>query len=165
MASVVSLVFYSQGAIAGPPGWYWGIGYHNPTNAAIGLNFSRFWPRWVFEFGIGYMDSTSATNCSNSADTESVKCYFKNASSSRANLEVAGGVNFKYLLGRDNIRPYIQLGSHAGLAIQSGPHLKIGGALGSGFGGVGFFIMGNSTDFYLSYLFVGSGLLQFGFNF
>lgn len=162
--SVLMSYLISNTALAGPPGWYWGMGYHNPPNAAIGLNFTRLWYRWAFEFGMGYLNSTESEDCTPGSNG-SIRCYFSNASSSHANLDMAGAINVKYILGQANIRPYIQVGSFAGLAVQSGPHLKLSGALGSSYSGLGFFIMGDTFDFYLSYLFAGPGLLQFGFNF
>lgn len=165
LSMTLFLTLISSPVMAGPPGWYWSLGYHNPINAAVGFNLMRLWHRWAVEFGVGYLDSTNSNTCDTEANNSSVKCYFTRASSTYANLEMAGGVNVKYLLGNANIRPYIQVGSHAGASMRVGSTFRLSGAVGSGYSGVGFFIMGENVDFYLSYVLAGSGLLQFGFNF
>lgn len=136
-------------------GWSWGVGYHNPPNATLGLNFMHLWTNWAFEVGLGYINSTE----SNSSNTKA------NSSSNNVNLAVGGDLNFKYLFSSGTFRPYLQGGTYLGLAAQSGDNSGAGASVGGGFGGAGFFIMTNSVDFYISYITAGNGSLQFGINF
>lgn len=137
-------------------GWSWGIGYHNPPNATIGLNFMHLWSNWAFEVGLGYINSTES-NSSNSTNSSS--------NNKNLNLAIAGDMNLKYLFGSGGFRPYLQGGTYAGVAAQTGNSSGASASLSSGFAGLGFFIMASSFDFYISYVTAGNGSLQLGFNF
>lgn len=137
-------------------GWSWGIGYHNPPNATIGLNFMHLWSNWAFELGIGYINSTESNN---SSDSNS------DSNSKNVNLALAGDLNLKYLFGSGTFRPYLQGGTYAGMAAQTGKSSGASASLNNGFAGAGFFIMTSSFDFYISYVTAGNGSLQLGFNF
>lgn len=134
-------------------GWSWGVGYHNPPNATIGLNFMHLWNQWAFEFGLGYINSTEKESSNSSSNSNDV------------NLSVAGDLNLKYLFGSGRFRPYVQGGTYAGVAAQTGNSSGANASLSSGFAGAGFFILGSSFDFYISYVTAGKGSLQLGFNF
>ena len=133
-------------------GWSWGVGYHNPPNATIGLNFMHLWSNWAFEVGIGYINSTDNENSSDS-------------DSKNLNLSLAGDINLKYLFGSGAFRPYLQGGTYAGMAAKAGNSSGASASLNNGFAGAGFFIMSSSFDFYISYVTAGNGSLQLGFNF
>lgn len=135
-------------------GWSWGVGYHNPPNATIGLNFMHLWSNWAFEAGLGYINSTESNNSSAS-----------NSNSKNVNLALAGDINLKYLFGSGSFRPYLQGGTYAGMAAQAGNSSGASASLSNGFAGAGFFIMAGSFDFYISYVTAGNGSLQLGFNF
>jgi hypothetical protein len=137
-------------------GWSWGIGYHNPPNATLGLNFMHLWSNWAFELGLGYVNSTE-TNSTNSSNQSS--------STSNVNLSVAGDINLKYLFSSGGFRPYLQGGTYAGVGARAGDSSGASASVGGGFVGAGFFIMGSSVDFYLSFITAGSGSVQLGLCF
>lgn len=146
------LMFAPSSFAMASSGWSWGVGYHNPPNATIGLNFMHLWSNWAFELGIGYVNSTESSNSSDSKSKD-------------VNLALAGDLNLKYLFGSGAFRPYLQGGTYAGLAAQSGKSSGASASLNNGFAGAGFFIMTSSFDFYISYVTAGNGSLQLGFNF
>jgi len=151
--------FYSTSFVYAGSGWNWGVGYHNPPNATIGLNFMHLWSQWAFEAGIGYVNSTESNNNSSSSTSST------GSKTNNINVSVAGDINLKYLFGSGNFRPYIQGGTYVGVGAQTGNSSGASASLSSGFAGLGFFIMGSSVDFYLSYVTSGNGSLQLGFNF
>jgi hypothetical protein len=145
-------------ASAGSSGWSWGVGYHNPPNATIGLNFMHLWSNWAFELGVGYINSTESSSNNSSNDTS-------NSENKTVNLAVAGDMNLKYLFSSGTFRPYLQGGTYVGAAAAAGDQSGASASVGGGFAGAGFFIMGSSVDFYVSYITAGNGSFQFGFNF
>lgn len=144
-------------SLAGSSGWSWGIGYHNPPNATLGLNFMYLWTNWAFEVGLGYINSTESSSSSSSSSSSN--------NNNDVNLSVAGDINLKYLFGSGTFRPYLQGGSYAGVAAHSGSGSNVGASVGGGFAGLGFYLMGGSFDFYLGYVTAGNGSLQLGLNF
>ncbi len=154
MITIVNILFLTNPVMAGS-GWSWGVGYHNPPNATLGLNFMHLWTNWAFEVGLGYINSTESKSANSNSNT----------SNNNVNLAVGGDLNLKYLFSSGTFRPYVQGGTYLGMAAQSGDHSGAGASVGGGFAGLGFFIMGSSVDFYISYITAGNGSLQFGFNF
>lgn len=162
-ASLIFMTFFifSIKSWSSSSGWSWGIGYHNPPNSTIGVNFMHLWSQWAFEVGIGYINS-SESNSRNSSNTSSSS---SSSSNNDVSVSAGGDLNFKYLFGYGTFRPYIQGGTFFGIGARSGDNSGATASANGGFGGLGFFIMSSSVDFYISYISAGNGSLQFGLNF
>lgn len=142
----------SEGALA-RSGWSWGVGYHNPPNATLGLNFMHLWSNWAFELGLGYINSTESDEAEKASPVGDVR------------FSMAGDVNLKYLFGSGSFRPYLQGGTYFGFGAQTGDQSGVNASAGGAFAGLGIFILGQSIDFYIGLVTARNGSLQFGFNF
>jgi hypothetical protein len=141
---MASAVFFSSTAHAR---WSWSIGYHNPPDATIGVNFMHLWSNWAFEFGIGFIGSRETVG-------------------NRSNVfTVAGDVNMKYLFMSGAVRPYLQGGFGTALSTSSQGDVGAGASLSNPFGGAGIMAFGNKFYVYASYLFVNQSSLQAGLGF
>ncbi len=153
----LTIVFMGSKSWSSSYGWSWGIGYHNPPNSTIGINFMRLWSQWAFDVGVGYMNS-SESNSNNSSNSS-------NSNSKNVSVSAGGDLNFKYLFGSGSVRPYLQGGTFFGVGAQSGNNSGASASASGGFGGAGLFFMSGSVDFYISYISAGNGSLQLGLNF
>jgi len=122
--------------LAAPPalaGWSLNIGWHNPPNSTLGINFLYIGSALAFEIGVGALDfgSEDANNTEND-DTARAGIY--------------GDVNVKYLFGSSGLRPYVQAGLGAGLAAKVGSDTRGGAGLSGPFGGIG--ILGDAKSWY-----------------
>src|SRR5688572_30244862 len=86
--------------------WSWGLGYHNPPGATVGLNFMHLWRNWALELGVGYIGSSESVNAkAREKETDPAA-----TDRDRVTYTVAGDVNLKYLFGSGTFRPYLQGG-------------------------------------------------------
>lgn len=119
--------------------WTLNLGYHNPINSKLGVNFLYWGSQWNFEVGIGYVDSEvheeddNATNNGTASDD--------NNDDDHVSASVAGDIDIKYRLMTGTFAPYVQggFGAWTGAKVgeeDSGADADVGGP----FVGVGFFI-------------------------
>lgn len=102
--------------------WGLSIGYNDPPEAGLGVNFSYFWPELVLDLGIGGLGGS------------------RSSGSFRSGLW--GDVDVRYLFGT-TWRPYLE----AGLGLAFGANSSGGSAsVGSPFAGGGLMLQG--TKFY-----------------
>jgi hypothetical protein len=147
--AIVGINFFAPRAEA--KGWSWGVGYHNPPGATIGVNFMHLWSNWAFETGIGYIGVGESWNRDGEREATS--------------FTVAGDVNMKYLFDGRTFRPYLQGGFGAALSTATNGSVGAGTSLSHPFAGAGLFIFGRKFYFYASYLFVNENALQLGIGF
>jgi hypothetical protein len=141
-------------------GWSLGVGYHNPPDSTVGLNFMHLWTNWALEFGVGYVGSsetpntTDATKNNPSANPQTTTTY-----------SVGGDINLKYLFSSGGVRPYLQGGVDTDLATTSNGNISAGASLTRPFGGFGIYFIGRTIYLYLSYLFINASTFQVGIGF
>ena len=140
----LSLCFVSLPAQAG---WSWGIGYHNPPGATLGLNFMHLWSNWAFETGIGYIGSSENWN---------------NRDNDSTTYTLGGDVNLKYLFGGKGFRPYLQGGFGAGLSTSTSGSVGAGTSISHPFFGGGIFLFGQGVYMYAGLLVINASTLQIG---
>ncbi len=140
--------------------WTLNLGYHNPPNATVGVNFLYFKSSWAFELGIGWLDGDieseddSDENSQNQNEENNVKA------------SAAGALNFKKFFSGGSVRPYLQIGVGAGVGIQAGDSGGFGAGVGGVYGGGGIFIGDPTFYLYASYnLSSQSTFAQLGFGF
>jgi hypothetical protein len=136
-------VFMSAQSLAGggKQGWSLNLGYHNPPNSTVGVNFLRFWKNFAFEAGIGWLDwGSSSRNRRTQSDSDNT-----------STLSAAGDVNLKYLFGDGSLRPYIQGGIGTAGSLSIGENTGASASAGQLFGGGGFFLTGQSVYGYGSF--------------
>lgn len=141
--------------------WTLNLGYHNPPNATVGVNFLYLNPTWAFEIGLGWVDASSEDSQDTANDTTSTD------SQESVTLKASGALNVKFFLGYGGIRPYVQLGAGAGIGAKAGDENDFGASVGGGYGGVGLFMGSSSLYVYGSYNFGSyrSNFVQAGFGF
>lgn len=118
--------------------WTWNIGWQNPANATVGVNFLYLGSKWGFECGIGAVKADSE----DTTDDEERK--------TNANLAVAGDIDVKYFFGSSGgrgLRPYLQVGVGAGAGATVGEDADAGAGVGGPFAGLGF--LGDAGSWYV----------------
>jgi hypothetical protein len=155
---IVSILLFSGVAKAD---WSWGLGYHNPPGATVGVNFMHLWRNWALELGVGYIGSNEYAN--NKANDN--KNNPAASDSDRVTYTVAGDVNLKYLFSSGFVRPYLQGGVGTYVSTTSSGAIGAGASLSHPFGGAGLFFMGRSMYLYVSYLFINQSTFQAGIGF
>ncbi|MBC7530701.1 MAG: hypothetical protein H7318_03920 [Oligoflexus sp.] len=111
--------------------WTLNLGYHNPVNSKLGVNFLYWGSQWNFEVGIGYVDSEVH------ADEDKAN---ENKDDDHVAASVAGDIDIKYRLMTDTFAPYVQGGFGAWTGAKVGERSGADADLGGPFVGVGFFI-------------------------
>lgn len=110
--------------------WTLNLGYHNPLNSKIGVNFLYWGSQWNFEAGIGWLDADAeADDDAGEADKDDDK----------VSVQAAGDIDVKYRFGSGGIAPYVQLGIGAGTGVEVGDDTGGGVGLGGPFVGAGLF--------------------------
>ena len=106
--------------------WTLNIGYQNPPGSSFGLNFLKFAGNWGFELGIGGFSAEFGGG--------------------DGGVDVSGGLNGKYFIGSASVKPYLQLGLHAGMSVGSNFSFAAGGL----YGGLGLLFGSPKFYFYLA---------------
>ena len=136
--------------------WSLNIGYHNPPQAGLGVNFLYDWTQFALELGIGNIRTDA--NFNNDSKTQG---------DNGVGLGFGGDINGKFLFMQGPVRPYLQLGTLLGTYGSVGRSSGLG--LGSGgifFGGGLWIGQTSSIHGYLSYnLINSSSFLQAGLGF
>lgn len=127
--------------------WTWNIGYHNPPNSTIGVNFEYFWSKWALELGAGFLDFGTKDR------------------SNTATLYLAGDVNMKYLFLSGVFRPYLMGGLGLGSGTSVGDNTALGASAGGGFVGGGVLMRGHPVYAYLGLAIGNASTFQFGVGF
>jgi hypothetical protein len=117
--------------------WTLNLGYHNPMNADLGVNFLYWGSQWNFEVGIGWVDADA--KATDDAD-ETVK------DDDGVGLALAGDLNVKYRFTTGGIAPYVQLGIGAWTSAAIGDETDANADLGGPFVGLG--LMLGKPNFY-----------------
>jgi len=110
--------------------WTLNLGYHNPVNANLGVNFLYWGSQWNFEVGIGWAEARAKAT-DDADDTTGEK------DDDEVRAAVAGDLNVKYRLTTGSVAPYLQLGIGAWTAAQVGDRSDADADLGGPFAGVG----------------------------
>ncbi|RZA27261.1 MAG: hypothetical protein EOP10_00690 [Proteobacteria bacterium] len=113
--------------------WTLNLGYHNPVNSHLGVNFNYWGSQWNFELGIGWIDgdAQAAEDKDNNGTNEE-----KNHVSAAA----AGDIDIKYRFLTGTFAPFVQGGFGASTWAQVGDESGADANLGGPFVGAGFFI-------------------------
>jgi hypothetical protein len=99
--------------------WSLNIGYHNPPQSNLGVNFLYDWTQIALELGIGNIRTdANFDNHNENRDNDGVA------------LGLGGDINGKFFFMKSAIRPYIQLGTLLGTYGSLGDNSGLG--LGSG---------------------------------
>jgi hypothetical protein len=164
LALSILISFLSLLASPAQAGWSWGLGYHNPPGATLGVNFMHLWNNWAFEAGLGYLGS-SETSTQNSQQSGA-------GTTTNSDLYAGGDINLKYLFASGFFRPYLQGGMGSAVSLGNSNNSKnnsnntgANASLNGGFAGAGIFLLGSEFYVYLSYLTSGNGTFQFGLGF
>jgi hypothetical protein len=113
--------------------WTLNLGYHNPMNADLGVNFLYWGSKWNFEVGIGWVDADAkATDDANDTATEK--------DDDGVGLALAGDLNVKYRFVNGAFAPYIQVGIGAWTSAAVGDQTDANADLGGPFAGIGLMI-------------------------
>jgi hypothetical protein len=120
------------------------VGWHNPPNSTVGLNFLWLGSKWGFELGVGHVRASSSENSEEETDA--------------AGFGVSGAMSGKYLFSGGTVRPFAQLGIGLGLSGAVGDNGGASAGAGGLYGGLG--VMLGSEKFYA----YGSGNLTSGSN-
>ncbi len=136
--------------------WSVNIGYHNPPQAGVGVNFLHEWSQVALELGIGSVRTdANFDNDEVSRDDDGL------------GLGLGGDINGKYFFLKSAVRPYAQIGALVGTYGSIGDNSGVGlGAAGVFAGGGLWFGQTSSVHGYVSYnLISSSGFLQAGIGF
>lgn len=163
LAMTVTSFLVSERAVAN---WTLNLGYHNPLNATVGVNFMRLSGNWAFEIGIGWVDL-------NTIDTDKDDQPNNNSNNNNANDEdedtaqaaIAGEIDIKYLFSSGSFRPFLQGGFGAGVAAEVGKHIDAGAGIGGPFIGGGLFMGSPKFYGYVSTIFTEHFPIQAGIGF
>jgi hypothetical protein len=118
--------------------WTLNLGYHNPMNADLGVNFLYWGSQWNFEVGIGWVDADAkVTDDKDEVDKDD----------DGIGLALAGDLNVKYRFTTGAIAPYVQLGVGAWTSAAVGDETDANADLGGPFAGVG--LMLGQLNFYV----------------
>lgn len=157
---LVALLFTPQAAWAN---WTLNLGYHNPLNAQIGLNFLRMGSNWGFEVGIGWVDMDTIDTDKDNDRTSGNNTNTTEDDTARA--AIAGEIDLKYFFGSGGFRPFLQGGMGAAVAAEVGKHLDAGAGLGGAFLGGGL-LMGTPKFYgYVSASVINDVIVQGGIGF
>jgi hypothetical protein len=126
-------------ASPGYANWTLNLGYHNPMNADLGVNFLYWGSQWNFEVGIGWVDADAkATDDANDTATEK--------DDDGVGLALAGDLNVKYRFMTGVFAPYVQVGIGAWTSAAVGDQTDANADLGGPFAGIG--LMLGKPNFY-----------------
>lgn len=110
--------------------WTLNLGYHNPLNSQLGVNFLYWGSQWNFEIGIGWIDADAeADDDAGEEDPDDDKVSFA----------AAGDIDIKYRFTTGSVAPYIQFGFGAGTGAEVGDDTDAGVGIGGPFAGLGLF--------------------------
>lgn len=110
--------------------WTLNLGYHNPLNSKLGVNFLYWGSQWNFEIGVGWLDADAeADDDKNEADKDDDKVSFS----------AAGDIDVKYRFSTGSVAPYVQFGFGAGTGAEVGDDTDAGVGIGGPFAGLGLF--------------------------
>jgi hypothetical protein len=126
-------------ASPGYANWTLNLGYHNPMNADLGVNFLYWGSQWNFEIGIGWLDAKA--KATDDADDEE-----NDKDDDNVGLSLAGDLNVKYRFTTGGIAPYVQIGLGAWTGASVGDDTDAGADLGGPFAGLG--LMFGKPNFY-----------------
>src|SRR5258708_434291 len=90
-------------------GWSMGVGYHNPPDSTVGVDFMHLWTNWALEFGVGYIGSSESANNQTSTSSSNQSTVYT----------VGGDFNLKYLFASGSVRPYLQGGVDAAVSTSN----------------------------------------------
>jgi hypothetical protein len=122
--------------------WTLNLGYHNPMNADLGVNFLYWGSQWNFEVGIGWVDADAKAT---DDKDEAVK------DDDGVGLALAGDLNVKYRFVNGTIAPYVQLGIGAWTSAAVGDQTDANADLGGPFAGIGLMIGKPNLYVYAAY--------------
>lgn len=143
--------------------WTLNLGYHNPLNAGVGLNFMRLSGNWGFEIGLGWVNlDTIDTDEKDKPKTNSNK---DGDDKDTAHAAVAGEIDIKYFFSSGSFRPFLQAGFGAAVAAEVGKHMDADAGIGGPFIGGGLFMGSPSFYGYVSTIFADHFPLQAGIGF
>ncbi len=138
--------------------WTLNLGYHNPLNAQVGINFMRLSGNWGFEVGIGWIDLDTI-------DTDKDKKDPDTKGDDTAHAAIAGELDLKYFFSSGSVRPFLQGGFGTGIAAEVGKKIDAGAGIGGPFIGGGLFFGSPGFYAYLSTIFADHFPLQAGIGF
>ncbi len=110
--------------------WTLNLGYHNPLNSKLGINFLYWGSQWNFEIGLGWLDADASKDDETNSETKD---------DDKVSFAAAGDLDVKYRFSTGNVAPYIQLGFGAGTGAQVGDKSDAGVGFGGPFVGLGLF--------------------------
>lgn len=142
--------------------WTLNLGYQNPLNALIGVNFMRFSGNWGFEIGIGWVDLTTIDT--DKEDKPSTRNN-NDDEDDTAHAAIAGEIDIKYFFSSGSVRPFLQGGFGAGVAAEVGKHIDADAGVGGPFIGGGLFMGSPQFYGYISTIFADHLPLQAGIGF
>jgi hypothetical protein len=136
--------------------WTFNVGYHNPPQAGLGVNFLYGGSQFAVELGIGSVQSD--------ANFDNDK---KAAKDDGVALGIGGDINAKAFFSSGGVRPYVQAGMLLGTSGSLGDNSGFGVGSGSVFAGGGLWLgQLSSVHGYLSYnVLASTGFLQAGIGF
>ncbi|WP_141732273.1 hypothetical protein [Oligoflexus tunisiensis] len=127
--------------------WTLNLGYHNPMNAHIGVNFLYWGSQWNFEAGIGWVQVDSGAD----DEDEIVSEDDETKEDENLDLAMAGDLNVKYRFSTGAITPYVQVGIGAWTAAAVGDDPDANADLGGPFAGLGLMLGKPNFHVYAAY--------------
>lgn len=125
------------------------LGYHNPPQATLGLNFLYLSGDLGFEVGVGWVNFETLKSDEVDKDdknTTSQPTGSDDSPDDTAKFVVLGAFNLKYFFSKGSMRPYVMGGFGTGVAGALGEANDLDLSVGGGFAGIG--ILFGKPSFY-----------------
>lgn len=154
------LLGMSESALAN---WTLNLGYHNPLNAQMGVNFMRLSGNWGIEIGVGWINMDTIDTDKDKDDSGSTNDSTEGDDTAHAAL--AGEIDLKYFFSSGSVRPFLQGGFGAGVAAEVGKKIDAGAGIGGPFIGGGLLFGSPKFYAYISTIVADHFPLQAGIGF